>query len=274
MNECLSNGMTFAERASMSVNRMIGQMGIRFSSGTTIRDSANIVIIGYGGTENKENVKVLRSGSIATLFNDDTIPVLYFKEKLSNLEVGSYEIDCELKQFTTPKAWGDAVISSALDITRALLAKWMEWTKEYRDDDGNIVVHDDLLYPVPVIINFTSANIQVTNQAIELAKRIMNIELPDGNPLVINCIYDKRPAIMGFPSMSKYVDLQYKEFSSISSSIPNEILHEMKDIYGFPYVKRDSKFLFLNPDYGTLGSLIQAILWSDDRGTGPNIIMR
>lgn len=267
MNEILSNGKTYAENAASGVNRMISEMGIRFSSGSEIRDSANIIIIGYGGNETKMEVELVRTGSIASLFSDDSIPTQHQIRKVSDGAGGTIDIDVELKQFVSPKAIGEGSITSAFNCASQILAEWVIRINESRDGDIE-------MYPVPVIINFSNANVQITNQTNSLVRNIMNVELADGNPLIINCIYDKRPSIMGFPCLSKIVDLSYKEFSNISSFIPCEILSEMKENNGFPHVGKESKFLLLNPDNCTLGRLIWSILWADDRGTGGAGIIR
>ena len=267
MNELFSNGKTYAENAASGVNSMISETAIRFSSGTAIRDCANIVIIGYGGNENKMVVELLRSGSIESLFSDDSIPMQHLIQKVSDGAGGTIDIDVELKQFVSPKAIGECSITSAFNCASQILAEWVIRINESRD--GNIN-----MYPVPVIINFSNANVQITNQTDLLIRNIMNIELMDGNPLIINCIYDRCPSIMGFPCLSKMVDLSYKEFCNISSFIPCEILSEMKEYNGFPHVGKESKFLLLNPDNCTLGRLIWSILWADDRGTGGAGIIR
>ena len=256
MNECLSNGKTYAENAALAVNRMISEMGFRFSSGTAIRDCANIVIIGYGGNENKMEVELVRSGSLASLFSDDSIPIQHLNMNVSDGAGGMMDIDVELKQFVSPKAIGEESLASAIDCASQILAKWVIRTNE--SFNGN-------LYPVPVIINFSNANVQISNQTNSQIRDVMNLKLADGNPLMINCIYDNNPSIKGFPSLSKFVDLSYKEFCNISSFVPYEYLSEMKDNNRFPHVRKGSKFLFFFLDDETLRKLVEAILW-DDRG--------
>lgn len=267
MNEFFSNGNTYAEKVASDVNLMISEMGFRFSSGSAIRDCANIVIIGYGGTENSMEVEHIRSGSIASLFSDDSIPTKHQIQKVSDGAGGTIDIDVELKQFVSQKAIGEGSITSAFNCASQILADWVIRINE--SGGGNIEI-----YPVPVIINFSNANVQITNQANSLVRNIMNVELVDGNPLIINCIYDRHPSIMGFPCLSKMVDLSYKEFCNISSFIPCEILSEMKDNNGFSYIRKGSKFLFLNPDNSSIGGLIKSILWADDRGAGGVGILR
>ena len=208
---------------------------------------------------------MLRRGSIATLYNDDSIPAHFFKQFIPDADGERVETDCELKQFVSPKAVGNGGITDTFGLTYALLAEWRVRAKEYQDDEGIILARDDNYDPVPVIINFSNANVKITNKVIALAQKIMNIELADGKPLIINNIYDKKPLVTDNPSMSEIVDIQYKDFCKISSTVPNEMLYQMTDC-GLSYVKTGSKFLFLNPDYRTLLRLTNALLWTDDSG--------
>ena len=273
MNEHLSDGITYAEKVSMSVNRMITNMAYRFRSGYIIKEASNIVILGYGGTENNTDISLLRSGSIATLYNDDTVPKLRFKQKNSDGTGGKIDVDCEFKQFVLPKAVGKESIASAFDTTSTLLDEWVAMSKESRDEDGNIMARDGSYDPVPVIINFTNANSKITDQTIASAKRIFKIGLPDGNPLIINCIYDANPLIKGFPNLSKFVDVYYKDFGIISSSVPREMISQMQEC-GFIHVTDISRFLFLNPSDNDLDRLMDAILWINDSGSYDNSVLR
>ena len=58
-----TDGKSLAEQTAMVINRCIAEMGFRFTAGTTIKESANIVLIGYGGEPNYE-AQLSRSGSI------------------------------------------------------------------------------------------------------------------------------------------------------------------------------------------------------------------
>lgn len=273
MNEHISDGITYAEKVSMSVNRMITNMACRFRSGYMIKDQANIVILGYGGAENNTDISVLRSGSIATLYNDDMVPTHRFKQEISDGTGGRLDVDCEIKQFVLPKAVGKESITSAFDTTSTLLDEWVAISKESRHEDGNIMARDSSYDPVPVIINFSNASSKITNQTIAFAKKIFEIGLPDGNPLIINCIYDANPLIKGFPNLSKFVDVYYKDFGVISSSVPHEMISQMQEC-GFVNVTDISKFLFLNPSDNDLDSLMDAILWINDSGSYDNSVLR
>lgn len=187
MNDPWSGGKTLAQQTAMSINRCISEMAIRFTSGTEIKDEANIIMIGYGGTENSMEAELLRSGSIATLFSDDSIPVQHLKQKISDGAGGILEIDIDLKEFVTPKAVWGTPMASAFQLASALVTEWVTRAKETVDDEGNPIVRDDSLDPVPLIINISDGE-PTDNEADvrKYANEIMDINCPDGNPLIFN----------------------------------------------------------------------------------------
>jgi len=180
-------GKTLAEQTALSINRCIQEMALRFTNGTIIKDSANIIMIGYGGTEHSMEAELLRSGSIASLCSDDTIPVQHLKQKISDGAGGIIEIDTDLKEFITPKAVWGTPMASAFQLASALVTEWVSRSKDDTDEDGNPVVRDDSLDPVPLIINISDGE-PTDNEADvrKYAKEIMEINCPDGNPLIFN----------------------------------------------------------------------------------------
>ena len=129
MEDPWSGGKTLAEQTALSINRCISEMAIRFTSGTEIKDEANIIMIGYGGTEKSMEAELLRSGSIATLCSDDTIPVQHLKQKISDGAGGILEIDVDLKEFISPKAVWGTPMASAFQLASALVNEWVSGSK-------------------------------------------------------------------------------------------------------------------------------------------------
>lgn len=187
MEDPWSGGKSLAEQTALSINRCISEMAIRFTSGADIKDEANIVMIGYGGTENSMEADLLRSGSIATLCNDDTIPVQHLKQKISDGAGGILEIDVDQKLFIEPKAIWGTPMASAFQLASAIVNEWVSRSKETTDDEGNVITRNDSLDPVPLIINISDGEpTDSENDVRKYAQEIMEISCADGNPLIFN----------------------------------------------------------------------------------------
>lgn len=250
MEDPWSGGKTLAEQTALSINRCISEMAIRFTSGTVIKDEANIIMIGYGGTEKSMEAELLRSGSIATLCSDDTIPVQHLKQKISDGAGGILEIDVDLKEFITPKAVWGTPMASAFQLASALVTEWVSRAREALDDEGNPITRDDSLDPVPLIINISDGE-PTDNEADvrKYAREIMEINCPDGNPLIFNihlsanggqevCMPMDDKAL---PVNDKMSRLLYE----ISSSLPESMVQAAKEC-GFPNAEAGAKTFMSN----------------------------
>ncbi|MGN0051739.1 MAG: vWA domain-containing protein [Prevotella sp.] len=250
MEDPWSGGKTLAEQTALSINRCISEMAIRFTSGTVIKDEANIIMIGYGGTEKSMEAELLRSGSIATLCSDDTIPVQHLKQKISDGAGGILEIDVDQKEFITPKAVWGTPMASAFQLASALVTEWVSRAKEALDDEGNPITRDDSLDPVPLIINISDG--EPTDNETDVrkyAREIMEINCPDGNPLIFNihlsanggqevCMPMDDKAL---PVNDKMSRLLYE----ISSSLPESMVKAANE-FGFPNAEAGAKTFMSN----------------------------
>ena len=140
-----------------------------------------------GGTKDSMEAELIRSGSIATLYNDDSIPVQHLKQKISDGAGGIIEIDFDLKEYISPKSVWGTPMASAFQLASALVSEWVTRAKETMDDEGNPIVRDDSLDPVPLIINISDGEPTDNEDDVrKYAKEIMDINCPDGNPLIFN----------------------------------------------------------------------------------------
>lgn len=275
MEDPWSGGKTLAEQTALSINRCISEMAIRFTSGTDIKDEANIIMIGYGGTEKSMEAELLRSGSIATLSSDDSIPVQHLKQKISDGAGGILEIDVDLKEFITPKAVWGTPMASAFQLASALVTEWVTRAKETTDDEGNPIVRDDSLDPVPLIINISDGEPTDSEADVRAyAKEIMDIKCPDGNPLIFNihlsanggqeiCMPMNDTSLPANDKMSKLL-------FDISSKLPETMVQAAKES-GFPNAEAGVKTFMSNV---TEVEKFVMFLNFGTKGTGGNVNIR
>lgn len=275
MSDPWSGGKSLAEQTALSINRCISEMAIRFTSGTEIKDEANVIMIGYGGTENSMEAELLRSGSIASLCNDEAIPVQHLKQKISDGAGGILEIDVDLKEFITPKAVWGTPMASAFQLASALVNEWVSRAKETQDEDGNIITRDDSLDPVPLIINISDG--EPTDKEADVrsyAKQIMEINCPDGNPLIFNIHLSANGGQEICMPMTDSVlpanDNMSKLLFDISSNLPESMVQAAIES-GFPAAEAGVKTFMSNV---TEVEKFVMFLNFGTKGTGGNVKIR
>ena len=245
-----SGGKTLAEQTALSINRSISEMGLRFTSGDKIKDSANIIMIGYGGTKDSMEAELLRSGSIATLCTDDTIPVQHLKQMIPDGAGGIIPIDFDLKEFVTPKAVWGTPMASAFQLASALVNEWVTRARETVDEDGNPITRDDSLDPVPLIINISDGEPTDSEADVrKYASEIMDINCPDGNPLIFNIHLSacggKEICMPMTDSILPPNDKMSKLLFDISSALPETMVQAAKEC-GFPDAEAGVKTFMSN----------------------------
>lgn len=275
MEDPWSGGKTLAEQTALSINRCISEMAIRFTSGTEIKDEANIIMIGYGGTKDSMEAELIRSGSIVTLCNDDTVPVLHLKQKISDGAGGILEIDVDLKEFVSAKAVWGTPMASAFQLASALVNEWVCRSREYEDEDGNVIIRDNSLDPVPLIINISDGE-PTDNEADvrKYAREIMDINCPDGNPLIFNIHLSANGGQEVCMPMDDSVlpanDKMSKLLYDISSSLPETMVQAAKEC-GFPNAEANAKTFMSNV---TEVEKFVMFLNFGTKGTGGNVNIR
>lgn len=241
-----SDGKSLAEQTAMVINRCIAEMGFRFTSGTTIKESANIVLIGYGGEPNYE-AQLLRSGSIKE-FVEHPLRREVIKKKEYNREMGFYEIDFEIPINIEPVAGYVTPMESALTLAKSIIKEWVN-----RNDN-----RDKSKDPVPLLINISDG--APTDESgyvmsdftpiTDVTDSIKSISCPDGNPLIFNIHLsaDNNSVEIQFPESKGQLPTD-DELSGLlydmSSSLPDSMVDSAK-LCGFPNVKAGVKTFMSN----------------------------
>ena len=262
MSQIGYEGRPLAETAADIINRMVAELALFFTSGNIVKESVNIVILGYGGAKNSMEAELLRYGSIKTLCTDETIPVQHLKQMIPDGAGGTITIDLELKQFVTPKAVWKKPMGNAFALGSALVNEWTIRGKETLDEDGNPFTRDDSMDPVPLIINISDGEpIDCEADVRRYANEIMNINCPDGNPLIVNILTTANVSDCIFLPTAKELDeLQGRKIIKDSSSnLPNELMNTFKEA-GFFDACKDSKLVLINPSNDDIHSLILSLV--------------
>lgn len=232
-----TEGKSLAEQTAMVINRCIAEMGFRFTSGTTIKESANIVIIGYGGEQGYE-AQLIKSGTIRD-FIENPIRRETIKKKEYNREMGFYEIDFEIPINIEPVAGYVTPMGSALTLADSIIQEWVN-----RSDN-----RDKTKDPVPLLINISDGAptdesgylMSDFSPIVNIANKIKSISCPDGNPLIFNIHLsaDCNTEEVQFPETKDEIP-NGDELSGLlydmSSTLPVTMVDSAK-LCGFPNVK-------------------------------------
>jgi hypothetical protein len=275
MEDPWSGGKTLAEQTALSINRSIHEMGLRFTSGEKIKDSANIIMIGYGGTKDSMEAELLRSGSIATLCTDETIPVQHLQQLIPDGAGGVIPIDVDLKQFIEPKAVWGTPMASAFQLANALVTEWVTRSKETVDEEGNQITRDDSLDPVPLIINISDGEPTDSEDDVrKYANEMMSITCPDGHPLIFNIHLSAKGGQEICMPMTDSVlpsdDKMSKLLFDISSTLPETMVQAARES-GFPNAEAGVKTFMSNV---TEVEKFVLFLNFGTKGTGGNVVIR
>lgn len=241
-----TDGKSLAEQTAMVINRCIAEMGYRFTAGTTVKESANIVLIGYGGDSSYE-AQLIRSGSIRE-FVEQPIRREVIKKKEYNREMGFYEIDFEIPINIEPIAGYVTPMGSALTLAESIVKEWVNRTDN----------RDKAKDPVPLIINISDGAptdedgyvMTDFSPVVNIANSIKSINCPDGNPLIFNIHLsaDCNTEEVQFPESKSQLP-SGDELSGLlydmSSSLPDTMVNSAK-LCGFPNVKVGVKTFMSN----------------------------
>ena len=250
MEDPWSGGKTLAEQTAMSINRCITEMGLRFTSGTKMKNSANIVLIGYGGIKDSWEANVLRAGSIVELFEDTTVPVQHLKQKISDGAGGILEIDFDLKEFVTPTAVWGTPMASAFELANRVVKEWVSRPLDSEDEEGKTYTRDASKDPVPLIVNISDGEPTDKEEDVrKYAKEIMETACPDGNPLIFNIHLSAnggREVSMPMDEASlPDGDKMSKLLFDISSKLPESMVRAAQES-GFPDAEANVKTFMSN----------------------------
>lgn len=241
-----TDGKTLAEQTAMVINRCIAEMGLRFTQGTDIKESANIVLIGYGG-EASYDATLIKSGTIKE-YIESPIRRETIKKKEYNREIGFYEIDFELPINIEPVAGYVTPMGSALDMAKNIIEEWM----------NRSTTRDKAKDPVPLVINIsdgapTDENGYVMSDftpIVNLASSIKSINCPDGHPLIFNIHLsaDCSSQEVQFPDSKSELPAG-DDLSGLLYDMSSELPESMVDaghLSGFPNLKAGVKTFMSN----------------------------
>lgn len=246
MSQIGYEGRPLAETAANMVNKMISELAAMFCMGDWIKDAAHIIIIAYGSANGSMEAELLRSDYIASLFDDDTIPVQHFKQMIPDGAGGEVLIELEIKQFVTPKASSAPNMTSAFELANSLINDW----KEYCCEDNHRSSHT----PAPIVINITkgSNNIGDDEELIKVSNQIKNIEFEDGNPLIVSVLISTHHYFecLSLPVQKVFAENLpgWERIWWSSSNVPEELKDTFRFAGYFIDVSNESKLIFVNPD--------------------------
>lgn len=227
MKTVYEDGRRFAEVAAESVNKSILELILRFTSGTQIKDSAFIAIITHGGID-KNNARLYRIDKISELFNSP-LRVERHNKTIPDGACGMIEIDWDLPIIIESRAEGESNLSEALDIASNLIQEW-------RGREEIDCARDISLDPIPLIVNITTDIISYESELVQGANRLKEIEMEDGNPMLLNCIC---------ANYNKADDFSLGATDEIASYIPQEKFDGFKRS-GYPYITDQCKLTMYN----------------------------
>ena len=257
MSQIGYEGRPLAETAADIMNSMIDELTLKFMLGERVRECAHVVIIGYGGTEDSMEAELLYCCSIAQLFAYDTIPVKRFVVMIPDGTGGTIPIDYEIKQYVTPTSVGVGQMSNAFQLASRLVKEWLTRAKETYS-----ITRDDSCDPIPLIINISDGDlVDCEADVLKYANEIMDITIPDGNPLIANILMPayKSGSIL-LPTVDELDDLQVQKIiKDVSSNLPNELVC-IFNANGFEAASKESKLVLVNPSNKDARNLVLSLI--------------
>ena len=255
------DGLSLAQKASDAVNRCVFYMGMRFTSGCTIKPSTYIAIITHGGKPDNTALLVCMDTIDKLLANPKRIEhqktvIIFDKEP--------YEIDYDIPIQIESTSNGRPNLLDAFSCAINVIKSWQQ-----RENYNETQIRDKNLDPVPIIVNIMHESIPCDNVLFSIVNKIKKTTLVDGNPLIVNCILSSDDKGEDLPPVNSAVE---SDIDKIASYIPKELVKEFK-MSGFVDVDCNHK-LILNR-LGThsdhlLENIIEAIWWRVNNWREPN----
>lgn len=236
MKEFSSSGLTLAQRATYFANRLINELELACFSGSCTKRLTKVTIIGYGGINN--DVNVIHDSYIDCLAEDNNISIVTFEYPFCNT-TRETRIICELKRFVEPLANGDIKTADAFRKVKTMIIAESTFSKK----------RNHQLDPVPIIIHIsTNLNPHITNEYEEVLKSITDISLPNGNPLIMNCVLTKNDTFRdSYPDTLKGEVNNLEKYFKNSSSIPEAFIPTLHYL-GYPNLTTANKAIMINSE--------------------------
>lgn len=236
MAETNNNSKSLSEQACELMNQLISELAMYSCNGRLIKDWYDVAIIVHGASSQKRPF-CHQFCSISDLYNN---PVkVEFRIKTIDDGCGNMA-DVNIRY---PIFYESGDNDSFPDLPNAFLICYSlidEWIKRKEKLDSS------LFFPAPIIINITNGEwsyseveMQILQDAIS---RIKSIQLPDGSPLIINCVISLENSI-------NY--MSYSFLNEICSSFPREFEERFRCVgYSIP-----QNCLWVNPKVNTIKEL-------------------
>ena len=239
MGEVSSGGLTLAQRAARCVNMFLSELFMSETIGIRIPRKARITILGYGGVNN--NVSIIHNQHMDLLWYDDKIPRDTFVVKVSDGIGRLMDVECDMKRYVSPIAIGNVSVVEAFKKVKTMIIAEMAFSKSSNRE------YD----PVPIVLHLsTNVSPRITKECEQVIDSIKRIKLPDGSPLIMNCILTKDDSYeIIYPNSLNIADNQIKSFNNLSSQIPETFIRGLIPM-GYPGIITTCKALTVNPYEG------------------------
>lgn len=177
MTDPWADDKSLAEHTALAVNRCIGETIMRFTDYSVgVKESANVVIIGYGGIENSDTAYIIAKGTIKEFAYN---PLRF---ETVNRKVLDEDISFEMPIWIEPKGVWCTPMANAFELAYQIICVWSNFKIR---PDARFGLHEN--DPVPIVINITgSMPTDSIDDVKAKANKIKSIAYPDGNPLIFN----------------------------------------------------------------------------------------
>ena len=221
MSQAWVDGKSFATFTAEVINRTINELIAINAAGETVKDRVFVSLIGYG----VDGIKDIRSDYLSE-YADKPTRIEVFERTVSDGVGGTIKMEVEMPIFIEAKSGGLTPMSGAFELAKKLIDGW---------------ILKKNINPVPVIVNISDGfpeggsedkNVIESNRTIMLANEIMNLETPDGNPLIFNVHIARNGTEIQFPENDS--ELGNNELArflfKISSKVPDVYKKAAKDL--------------------------------------------
>jgi hypothetical protein len=169
-------------------------------------------------------------------------------------------VNYEIKQYVTPTSVGVGQMSNAFQLASSLVKEWLTRAKETYS-----ITRDDSRDPIPLIINISDGDlVDCEADVLKYANEIMDITIPDGNPLIANILMPayKSGSIL-LPTVDELDELDELQVQKIikdaSSNLPNELVC-IFNANGFEAASKESKLVLVNPSNKDARNLVLSLI--------------
>ncbi len=250
MDNDWSDGKSLAEQTALVINRCVAEMIGRFTDiKDGVKESANVVFIGYGGIEQSDKAYVISSATIKKMANSP-LKTEKVKQKISDGAGGLLEIENDIPIWIEPKAVWGTPMGDAFNQAYQLVDGWVTKKKnrEVTPDAKEGQPQND---PIPIIINISDgAPTDSESDVRTYADKLKSISCPDGTPLIFNVHLssdNKKTGLAEVQFPKDKSDLPVSDSMAellfdISSELPEAFVKDAVD-HGFNVVGGEKTFI-------------------------------